>query len=99
MRSNDCPKCGYAMSVFDVECPRCKRNKQHQENIQFQQNHNVQNDSVHQKKTAIQQNNNKNIIALLLSIFFMAVFSVFELDYVYCGGMYLFVLRRWIFGD
>jgi hypothetical protein len=21
----DCPKCGYAMSDFDVDCPRCKR--------------------------------------------------------------------------
>jgi hypothetical protein len=21
----DCPKCGYAMSEFDVDCPRCKR--------------------------------------------------------------------------
>lgn len=21
----DCPKCGYAMSAFDTECPRCKR--------------------------------------------------------------------------
>ncbi len=21
----DCPKCGYAMSPFDVDCPRCKR--------------------------------------------------------------------------
>ena len=21
----DCPQCGYAMSAFDVECPRCKR--------------------------------------------------------------------------
>jgi hypothetical protein len=21
----DCPKCGYAMTSFDVDCPRCKR--------------------------------------------------------------------------
>lgn len=21
----DCPKCGYEMSPFDAECPRCKR--------------------------------------------------------------------------
>jgi hypothetical protein len=24
-KTMDCPKCGYAMSEFDTECPRCKR--------------------------------------------------------------------------